>query len=110
MLRNLILQFSQFPGAETIHLLQGVVCGILLVSGYLRSSVARVVIALVLMAGFAIYEGYEQWRIGDAGDIDFQVFLITMWLTMHVTLAVHLARRHWGRKPADDEEEDTPPW
>ena len=92
MLQNLIIQFSKFPGAESIHLLQGVVAGFLLANGYIRDSVARVCIALTLLAGFAIYEGYEMFRIKDEGDIDFQVFLITMWLSCCVTLAIHLYR------------------
>ena len=105
MLRNLVLQFAQFPGAETIHLLQGVVCGVLLVTGYLRSSTARVCIALTLMVGFAIYETLEQWRIGDSGDVDFQVMLITMWLSGAVTLGVKYLRRLRSK-----DKKDTPPW
>ena len=92
MLHNIILAFTQFPGAESIHLLQGVVAGFLLARAYLKQNIANVGIALTLLAGFAIYEGYERWRIGDNADTDFQVFLITMWLTATITLAVHLLR------------------
>lgn len=94
MFDELILQVTRFPGAEAIHSLQGVVIGVLLARGYLKGSLERVGIAIALMAGFAIYEGYERWRIMDEADVDFQVMLITAWLSAMITLAVHLL---WGR-------------
>ena len=100
MLQALLLQFAKFPGAETIHLLQGAVAGWLLASGYLANRTARIVLALALMKGFAIYEGYERWVIGDRADIDFQVFLIMMWLTASVTLVIGLWQQR--NKPDPD--------
>lgn len=92
MLHNIILAFTQFPGAESIHLLQGVVAGFLLARGYLKQCITHVAIAVTLLVGFAIYEGYERWRIGDNADTDFQVFLITMWLTSLLTLGIAVIR------------------
>ena len=94
MLHNIILAFTQFPGAESIHLLQGVVAGFLLARAYLKRNIANAIIALTLLVGFAIYEGYERWRIGDNADTDFQVFLITMWLTSSLTLMVACIRMY----------------
>ena len=82
MLENLVIQFTKFPGAEIIHSLQGAVVGILLVKAYCEKCVAQAWIAFTILVGFAIYEGYERWRIGDEADIDFQVFLIMMWVTI----------------------------
>ena len=92
MFKSLILQVTAFPGAETIHSLQGAVVGYLLATGYLSDKLTRVGIAFTLMQGFAIYETLEQWRIGDSGDVDFQVMLMTAWLSAVITLAVHLVR------------------
>lgn len=97
MLHDIILAFTKFPGAESIHLLQGVVAGCLLAVGYLKRELAYVGIALTLLAGFAIYEGYERWRIGDNADTDFQVFLITMWAACILTLAVTVLKTHWRK-------------
>ena len=92
MIESIVIQFRKFPGAETVHLLQGAVAGFLMVNGYIHQSVARVLIAFVIMTGFAIYEICERWRIGDEADIDFAVFLVTMWASMMITLAVYLIR------------------
>ena len=92
VIEHLVLQFQRFPGAETIHSLQGVIVGILLARGYLKESLARVGVALTLMAAFAIYEGYERWRIGDEADLDFAAMLVAAWISTLVTLAIHLIR------------------
>ena len=90
MLENLVLQFRRFPFAESIHMAQGIVVGILLARGYLKESLVRVGIALTLMAAFAVYEALEQLRIGDRGDLDFSAMLIAAWLSAMVTLGLHL--------------------
>ena len=77
---ELISQFTKFPLAETIHLLQGAIAGILVARGYHAKAAADMLAALLIMVGFAIYEGFERWRINDNADIDFQVFLIVMWI------------------------------
>lgn len=77
-----LVQFTKFPGAELIHSLQGVIVGILLVRSYIERCIAQAGIAFTILVGFAIYEGYERWRIGDEADIDFQVFLIFMWVVI----------------------------
>ena len=97
MLRSLILQLTAFPGAESIHALQGVVVGVLLARAYLTERLEQAVIALTLMVGFAIYETLEQWSIGDRGDIDFQVQLIALWVSALVTIAVNLCWAHYRR-------------
>ena len=93
MLKDLILQIAQFPGAESLHMLQGAVAGYLLVQGYLKDSVARVSIALTILVGFIAYETLEQWRIGDNGDLDTQAALISMWICGIITLAISLIRK-----------------
>lgn len=95
MLHNLLLQFHRFPGAESIHLAQGLVAGWLLVSGYIHQRAERVAIALVLLAGFCVYETLEQWRIGDNGDLDVSAFLIAMWLSAIMSLAIYLGVEAW---------------
>ena len=92
MLHDLILQIAKFPGAESIHLLQGAVAGWLLVRGYLKKCLVRVSIAVVIIIAFAIYETLERWRINDPGDVDFQVALIAAWLTSMITLAYAMIR------------------
>lgn len=97
MLENLILQFAKFPGAESIHGLQGAVAGYLLMTGVVKSKTAHVLTAMTLVVAFAIYEGFERWRIGDAADVDFQVALITAWLSACITLVVHLVYEHFKK-------------
>ena len=93
MLHNVILAFTKFPGAESIHLIQGVIAGILLTQGYIHKCIARVGIALFVMVAFAVYEGYERWRIQDNADVDFQVMLITAWISAIITLAFYIVRQ-----------------
>ena len=92
-MKELILQITKFPGAESIHMAQGFVAGWLLVQGYIHRCLVRVVIAVLVMITFAIYETLEMFRIADKGDIDFQVALICMWLSGCLTLAYHLIRK-----------------
>ena len=94
MLSNIILSFTKFPAAESIHLLQGAVAGYLLLTGVVKAKVAHVLTAMTIVVAFAIYEGYERWRIGDEADVDFQVALITAWLSAVITLVIHLVREH----------------
>ena len=101
MFQEIILAFHHFPGAETIHLLQGVVVGFLLATGYLKEKPARVIIALTLLIGFAIYEGYERWRILDNADTDFSIFLITSWITGIITFVCHVVWRAWRNTDGD---------
>ena len=98
MLHGILLQFTKFPGAESIHLLQGVVAGWLLVSAVIDESLARATAALVILLGFCAYELAEMWRVSDNGDLDIQVFLIAMWLSAMVSLVVYGVRYLLNRR------------
>ena len=82
MLDNIAYVIREFPGAELIHSLQGAVVGILLVRAYIERCAAQAIMAFTILVGFAIYEGFEMWRIHDQGDVDFQIFLIMMWVAI----------------------------
>ena len=66
-----------YPFAEISHSLQGVLCGFLAARAILKKEVSDALCAILITISFAIYEGYERWRIGDNADQDFENYWIS---------------------------------
>ena len=90
---DFLTQFLRYPDAEIIHALQGVLAGYLATRAIFKKEISDVLVALVITLGFAIYEGYERWRILDNADQDFEVFWVAAMVTGLVYTAVHFGRR-----------------
>ena len=88
-----------YPLSEAVHALQGVLTGFLATRGIIHREISDAIIALLLTAGFAIYEITEQWKIGDAAYQDFENFWLTAVVTGLIYVVIHLWRKHiWGRR------------
>ena len=91
--------FIDYPNAEIIHALQGVLAGYLATRGIFKKEISDPLCALFILIGFAIYEGYERWRINDKADQDFEVFWVAAILTGLIYTVVHLWWNYFGREP-----------
>ena len=88
-----LTRFIDYPNAEIIHALQGILAGYLATRGIFKKEISDPLCALFILIGFAIYEGYERWRINDEADQDFEVFWVAAMLTGLIYTVVHFGRR-----------------
>ena len=78
---DVIQQIKDFPLAESIHGLQGYICGALAVHGLITDKVSFVLCAILVSYNFISYESLEQARIHDNGDSDVMVFWAVAFIT-----------------------------
>lgn len=101
MLEDIITSWTDFPLAETIHSLQGVIAGILLACAYIRreklESVVYTLIAMWILIAFDRYEETEQSGIGDKGWVDLKVFLVIAYISGFLTVAIYKTRKVYHR-------------
>ena len=82
-----------YPMSEAIHALQGVLAGYLAGRSILKKEISDAACAILVTIAFAIYEGYEQWKIGDNAYQDFQNFWVVAVITGLIYFIVSKLRR-----------------
>ena len=90
---DVLEQIKNFPLEETIHGLQGYICGLLLAHGIIRDKTASVLGALLIAFCFIAYESLEQARIHDQGDSDVMVFWAITVISSLIYTFIHCCRR-----------------
>lgn len=87
--------FAEYPVQTCIHWLQGLLVGALLAHAHHRREPHLWGYAFVATICFICYEGFEQWRIADRGDVDLLNFMVMVHLSAGITLIYHSIRRKY---------------
>ena len=86
---DVIQQIKNFPIPETVHAVQGYICGVLAAHGLITDKVSFMIGSSIIAFCFVAYEGLEQLRIHDQGDSDVMVFWATAFVTGLIYFGCH---------------------
>ena len=86
---DVIEQIKNFPLPESIHAVQGYVCGALAVHGLIKDKVTLMIGSFIVAYCFIEYETLEQRRIHDQGDSDVMVFWATAFISGLIYFGCH---------------------
>ena len=76
------------------------VCGALTVQSHYKGGPMLRMLATVIVSGWALYEGLEQLRIADRGDVDVANGLFAYVTGALLVSAWHYGKRHWRKHHA----------
>lgn len=87
------ITWKDYPLATASHWLQGALVGWLLVQAHYRRHWHLIGYACIATLCFLTYEGYEQWRISDRGDVDVLNYALLVHVSAIATVLYHEIRR-----------------